>query len=284
MNGGGYGWDRAPRSRQRANNIRHPLQPQQNQQQPQQPRSLSLSKTILWWRPRNGGQHEGLPSSTPGGAVRQNQKHDSQDVLTGNNPNIVGKRWRLNQPRTPSTPPSSGHAPCHPLSHYMTSIAMNEDANSIAFIDDDPSMVGGNNTNSTTPSVFQPYPPGTVTEVWATGKPCPMVYWRVSWWVCFDPLCPLFYFLVIHEDCFLRQRLSWRKRQENRDAKRNCDWKWYDKKDERKKGHGSYFGPISEILVPFSWSVVRRKKCGRRLTDGDGVGRWIYHAKNFLYT
>lgn len=104
----GYGWERA-RARP--------------------PKSSLALKTILWWRPRNGGQNA------------SGEESGISDDAT-----IVGKRWRLNQ---------SEPSPLYPNANLMTSIAINnEDDGSIAFIDDEPSS----SFNYLTPS-------GPVTEV-----------------------------------------------------------------------------------------------------------------------
>ncbi len=138
MNGGGYGWERA-RARPR--------------------QSLAL-KTILWWRPRNGGHDKKVSSEQP---LNSEAAADlqQQDVA------IVGKRWRLNQPNLNSNlrSPPSPLGPLYQTGNYMTSIAIADDNSSIAYIDDEPTS-----TNATSGSVgfntFHLSPPtGPVTEV-----------------------------------------------------------------------------------------------------------------------
>lgn len=130
MNGGGYGWERA-RARPR--------------------RSLAL-KTILWWRSRNGGRDDDA-STLEATADPSAAAVKCEDVA------IVGKRWRLNQPLTMSPPATDLRNPAN----FMTSIAMNDDNSSIAFIDDEPTT---SSYNYLTPPPLSRNPGGApVTEV-----------------------------------------------------------------------------------------------------------------------
>lgn len=136
MNGGGYGWERA---RARPG------------------RSLAL-KTILWWRTRNGGRDD--DSST----LEARAVDPSEAAVKCEDVAIVGKRWRLNQPlkaQNTMSPPSPllRNAPAN----FMTSIAMNDDNSSIAFIDDEPTTSSYNYL--TPPPINRNIGAAPVTEV-----------------------------------------------------------------------------------------------------------------------